>query len=268
MELHEIEKKSAIRAFYRANAKINESLTDSISMWVDTQDECSFEDIANKFLQKYREKGIGSKTTSSHFAFATASEPTLQGRPATSTTATDKKRPCLCGEEHAWKVCMYIVPEMRPQGWKGNNDTQNKVDDKISKNPNVKRVVERIRRHTTKNDKPKKSKQHSANMVANDANSVAITDVNSDDNDGENWVNFLTIAMSTDAKSNYALRNSFIVDPASHLHVCNMRDRFVSIESCDGKTLLTGDNGTVIEGFGYAYLWVTRACGKREKVKI
>ena len=268
MELHEIEKKSAIRAFYRANAKINESLTDSISMWADTQDECSFEDIANKFLQKYREKGIGSKTTSSHFAFATASEPTLQGRPATSTTATDKKRPCLCGEEHAWKVCMYIVPEMRPQGWKGNNDTQNKVDDKISKNPNVKRVVERIRRHTTKNDKPKKSKQHSANMVANDANSVAITDVNSDDNDGENWVNFLTIAMSTDAKSNYALRNSFIVDPASHLHVCNMRDRFVSIESCDGKTLLTGDNGTVIEGFGYAYLWVTRACGKREKVKI
>jgi hypothetical protein len=41
-----------------------------------------------------------------------------------------------------------------------------------------------------------------------------------------------------------------------------------SIESCDGKTLLTGDNRTVIKGFGYAYLWVTRACGKREKIKI
>jgi hypothetical protein len=55
--------------------------------------------------------------------------------------------------------------------------------------------------------------------------------------------------------SNFALRNSWVIDGASHVHVCNMRDRFESIEPCH-QVLLTGDNST--------YVWITKADGSKK----
>jgi len=75
----------------------------------------------------------------------------------------------------------------------------------------------------------------------------------------------LSAALST--PSNLALRDSWVIDGASHVHVCNMRNRFESIEPCH-HVLLTGDNSTVIEGWGIAYAWITKADGRRKKMRM
>ena len=94
-----------------------------------------------------------------------------------------------------------------------------------------------------------------------------------DDSDSEPCI-FTTILPETlglsaalSAPSNFALRDSWVIDGASHVHVCNMRNRFESIEPCH-HVLLTGDNSTVIEGWGIAYAWITKADGRKKKMRM
>src|SRR5467141_2242366 len=74
-------------------------------------------------------------------------------------------------------------------------------------------------------------------------------------------------AALSNTPSNFALRDSWVIDGASHVHVCNMRDRFESIEPCH-QVLPTGDNSTVIEGWGISYAWITKADGSKKKMRM
>jgi hypothetical protein len=51
------------------------------------------------------------------------------------------------------------------------------------------------------------------------------------------------------------------------LQVTYMRDLFESIEPCH-HALLTGDNSTAIEGWGIAYAWITKADGRKKKMRM
>ena len=60
-----------------------------------------------------------------------------------------KKRPCICGLEHMFSACPYLIESIRPQGWTADPEVQKKVDEKL-KLPNVKAAVERARKRIAK----------------------------------------------------------------------------------------------------------------------
>ncbi|MBC7849792.1 MAG: hypothetical protein H7Y31_08650, partial [Chitinophagaceae bacterium] len=263
----QIEEEGAKLHFYRANAKVNEALADSISLWEETlSDNASFEDIANKFLNKYREKGISSKTAV-RSAFATSTSDKPSEKPS-SDKSENKPKTCLCGDNHAWKVCFYIVPSIRPQRWKGDENIQKKVDGIIEKNPRVKSVVGRIRKLAE--GKKEKSQPTAANHAAE---TLTRTTESEDEKIRESFVT-LTSSMSLPVGTSnstfiYPLKNSFTVDNASHLHVCNMKERFLSLTICDEpQFLLTGDSQTAIMGFGDIWVKFTKTDGSIRKVKL
>jgi hypothetical protein len=93
-----------------------------------------------------------TKRSSSHSSFATVtSEPTLHSK---SLDDRSEGKKCLCGEIHKYKECKYIVPEICPKNWKGDDRVQKEVNEKINKSKYLKRIVDAIRKRFNESDNP------------------------------------------------------------------------------------------------------------------
>jgi hypothetical protein len=44
-----------------------------------------------------------------------------------------KPKQCLCGKEHSFKECYYLVNSIRPKDWKPDQAIQKQVDEKVKK---------------------------------------------------------------------------------------------------------------------------------------
>jgi hypothetical protein len=143
------------QAFYRVNRKINESL----SLIIQCRDgkggsPClSFDDLANEFLQKYRELSVSDSTKLTTASFATTSASAGGSKdmnPSTNATfhghnnRNRNKRPCLCGLEHHWNTCFYLIPSKRPAGWSPNEKIEKEINEKINKNVKLKSIIKKI----------------------------------------------------------------------------------------------------------------------------
>ena len=60
-------------------------------------------------------------TTANHSAFAT-----LQDNSPVPSTKT-----CLCGEEHLFRECQYLIESLRPHGWVPDEKIQRQIDEKL-----------------------------------------------------------------------------------------------------------------------------------------
>jgi len=69
-----------------------------------------------------------------------AFEATFQGHPISG-----KRRDCVCGEDHRFKECPYLVDSKRPPNWKPDSAIQQQIEEKL-KNPRLKETINRIRR--------------------------------------------------------------------------------------------------------------------------
>jgi hypothetical protein len=74
------------------------------------------------------------KSRTNQSAFST----TFQGQPQEETP----KKECLCGEQHLFRDCPYLVRERQPAGWKPDPAIQEQVKAKM-RNPKVKYAVNR-----------------------------------------------------------------------------------------------------------------------------
>src|SRR5947208_15704907 len=77
------------------------------------------------------------KTRTNQSAFST----TFQGQ---SQEETPKQKECLCGEQHLFRDCPYLVQERQPVGCKPNPAIQEQIKAKM-KNPKIKYAVNRAR---------------------------------------------------------------------------------------------------------------------------
>jgi hypothetical protein len=241
--LKEIDETSAKRAFIRANSKINENLADSMRIWEKSATTpWSFDTLATNFLTEYREKASSfAKLTPA--SFVTTNIAATDTTTANATQKPDnKKKECLCGRMHRFKQCYYIIPSQRPSNWQPNEKVQKEVNEKIEKNEKLKSIIERMHKSAISS-----TSNNTSNYTATDSDAEVFTT--------------LTTVLST---ATSPLRNSFIADGASHIHVCNMKDRFTEIRPATG-TLLVGDTTTAIEGYGDTYCWLTRPNGTRRK---
>jgi hypothetical protein len=97
-------------------------------------------------IQQYREFQASvpnQKASSSHGAFG----PTLNGK-----TPEGKRSPCLCGDDHRFSKCPYLIPQERPQGWKANSTKEQKVQEAL-RSEKLRDLVEDLRRYAIEYEK-------------------------------------------------------------------------------------------------------------------
>jgi hypothetical protein len=82
-----------------------------------------------------------------------------------------------------------------------------------------------------------------------------------------------TFAISTFTTSEqegaYALHDSFILDSASTIHVCNKRERFQTLRPAnESDYLITGASHIPIEGFGLVEITLKLTPTSSQKIKL
>jgi hypothetical protein len=91
-------------------------------------------------VQKYREyraENPERRLAATHSAFG----PTLNGRNPNGT-----RSPCLCGDDHRFSKCPYLIPQEQPDGWVGDKAKIQKVQEALVSD-RLRDLVEDLRRN-------------------------------------------------------------------------------------------------------------------------
>ena len=77
-----------------------------------------------------------------------AFDASLQGQPPAESSTGNWPPPCVCGTKHPYRECPYLIPELRPAGWKADPEVEKRVR-KALKNDKVCGGVERAKQRYT-----------------------------------------------------------------------------------------------------------------------
>jgi hypothetical protein len=210
----------------------------------DTGETCAdVPTLLNRYENRRRIKQTSQKTNKQQPAFAT-----LRGRTSKfeskdkyneGTSAKGNSRintrkppgPCLCGADHFYSACYYIIKSIRPTNWHPKMDLQRKVDDSIRNDPKLQETIEGIKARLAEKSQP---------FTPNDPPvAMAVSH-----QIGEAYATMPSTA-------NYRLRNSIILDSACDIHVCNTRERLIDLtDSETNDYLIAGDTTVPILGYG------------------
>ena len=104
-------------------------------------------DLLNIFQNIFRQTSANDLlSANSSSAYAA----TLQGRtpdprgPTSRTPSPNPPRECVCGKQHWFNDCFYLMESKRPHGWKPNTEIMKKVEEAL-KNPILRGKVEKIK---------------------------------------------------------------------------------------------------------------------------
>ena len=224
-----------VKEFLDAIANIDQAFADQWDSVI-SRGELNNTDFP-KIIQHFRNWKLhrAQRTTNSQ---PTAAFPaTFQGQTTEENKEEGtKKKPCLCGNEHAWRSCLYLIPILRSKDWKADPTIQAKVDEQMKK-PHIQKIVTKLQKKIT--DK-KQALRSSA-----------------DDNEAE-------IPMEAGFAGHegpYLLKNSFILDSGATTHICNNRQRFEDFVPAS-NTLYAGDGKVQVEGYGNVWIKVNRPSGQ------
>lgn len=182
-----------------------------------TKNYPALDELIDNFRRHLREDT--DTRSSSHGAFpATYQDESLnvttestKERTQVTKANADKKKPtnCLCGEDHQFKDCPYIVESVRPLGWVPNPDTTQQVEKKIKNNPRLKGIINGIRNGANKTAKESETEKDLSKEPA------GFTTICS------------TAMYSASSRETYPLRDSFILDSGATVHVCKLEIEFL-----------------------------------------
>jgi len=96
--------------------------------------ELDFHEIIQKF-REYQTESPERRPAATHSAFPA----TFQGK------GIDKDRECLCGVVHHFKECPYLMETKRTPGWKPDREVEQRIDEKLRTNANLKGIIDRLR---------------------------------------------------------------------------------------------------------------------------
>jgi hypothetical protein len=145
-----------------------------------------FYEVICAFRALKEERGIDKKKADIAFA-------TFKGQ-------SDKKRErdCLCGEKHRFSLCEYINECLRKPDFKLDEDLMKKIQQRIDASGRLKSIINRIRKEVLEAQKGSANAMHQIGF----ASAVSVSNM----------------AYSTMV---LPLQNSFLLDSASNVHVCN-----------------------------------------------
>ena len=212
-------------------------------------------------FRNHRRRAQALRALSSHSTFAT-----FNGR------TSENKRPCYCGSTQHWKweECNYITPSLRQAGWKGDLEIFKKVNEQIMNR----------RMHDPRRFFEKKYKYDGFNKIENEkkakGDSTNTTPVGKDSNKTSNELEsnkpaaFVThlihSSFQTGKNHSFKLYNSWIIDNASDIHVCNdqSRSRFHKTRDAVNDQLFAGKTSYTIEAFGTVTLSINTPNGIKD----
>jgi hypothetical protein len=177
-----------------------------------------------------------SQKGGSHSAFAASFQGKSLENSDSATTVTDKgKKPCLCGVQHRFRDCPYLIESIRPKDWKPDLTIQKQIDDKLRKRPNLRQTVNWSRKQATKKQDGQRAESSPADPEVQTRMSAG----------------FPVHVFTASTKSDYHLRHSFLLDSAANGHICNKRERFVDLRPATEEDFLYSGNTIIpIDGFG------------------
>jgi hypothetical protein len=164
------------------------------------------------------------KSTTSSMAFATFRG---QNDEASSLTESNTKRnTCICGKNHPYSKCWYIIRSKQPKWWKPNKEIEAKVSEAIAKDDKLGRKLKTMMEHDEQQNKDKDQKESNKPE--------------------EHHV----MALAFSAEIGSSLKNCFILDSGASTHVCNDISRFETYNPSVTGVLHAGDTTMRIQGTG------------------
>lgn len=133
LKLPDTEGNRAVRDFIYAVDDIAEGFT---NYWRNRLLESKLELDLHEIIQKFREHQAESP------------ERRLQDSPSAYTATLQGKslpKPCLCGDIHHFKECLYLIETNQPPDWKPDAELKQKIDEKLRGNAKLKGIIDRLR---------------------------------------------------------------------------------------------------------------------------
>ncbi|KAL2886178.1 reverse transcriptase family protein [Ceratocystis lukuohia] len=160
-----------------------------------------------------------------------------------ATTDQPKQKPvekaCLCGEMHRFSACLYLHPSLRPSDWKANQQIHDSINKKLADSWKLRKSVE----NSTKYVKKPESAQNKPDQPSNASTGIEIKKA------------FATSSTAgTFSVQNHdhfeRLRDSWIYDTGSDVHVTNSRMAFTETRQVQNEWLAAGSQKVKIEAYG------------------
>lgn len=169
-----------------------------------------------------------SSKSSTHTAFGgTLQGNQQQGSQRTQTSSVHK--PCLCGEDHRFSGCPYLIPQARTKGWTPDPQIDQTIKEKLAKNERLATAVDKAREWVQKKQGTAKEKPAENSIRGSFA---------------------VRAALAADSQP-YKLKNCWTLDSGTDIHICNDRSRFKFEKSAlKTDTLIAGKATYTIEAFG------------------
>jgi len=103
------------------------------------EDAPSVTDLIEEFKEHHRMQQMASSTIANNSAFAT-----LQNNSPVLPIKT-----CLCGEEHLFRECQYLIESLRPHGWVPDEKIQQQIDEKLMRYERLAVAVEKAQKEAS-----------------------------------------------------------------------------------------------------------------------
>jgi len=203
-------------------------------------------DVIEKYRNYRRVNQALSTSKASHSAFATFQDE----QPSTEPSERPKSMRCLCGEDHRFEKCPYLIDFLRSPDWKPDPEIQKRIKEKLQDRPRLKFAVNIARRRAKKKRDDKDNDKSKDNDESKDKDKTDVVPIGS----------FATaFARAGSTNMSYKLQDCWTLDGAADIHVCNdptNPDFEITRKASEDDMLFGGRNTYRIEAYGTAYITV------------
>jgi hypothetical protein len=142
---------------------------------------------------------------------------------------------CQCGMIHKIENCWELNPEKRPEGWKSNKISVQKIVKKAEQDAEVKKLLE-------------KSYAKEWKRIQEDAKTDTKSDTTTTSKSDARLGSYA--ARTTYSPQPYKLINRWIVDSGSDVHICNNIANFTWTKDAHGNEITAGKTTYAVEAYG------------------
>jgi len=181
-------------------------------------------------------------------------QPNSTGKQSNSTDKQKKHHTCLCGQEHLYSECPYLIPSKRPDGWSPDPQIALQVSDAVNRSERKQALIKRLVEESNKGKGNKKGKEVSTTQTA--------TPTQNEEQAGGVKTQFCTV--SGPITSEDELKNTVLLDSGASNHIFNNKMRFITYLPCNHESIFAGTTLAEVEGIGTARIMVQSSAGPRE----
>ena len=157
--------------------------------------------------------------------------PTDHTNSSTKRGNQDHRTECLCGKMHCFAGCPYLVELKRGCNWIADEEISRTICEKMEQSKGLTQAVERARNRRWSAQSSREPSRECTDQAEEPADIPAL--FTADIVGGAVYSSDLT------GRTDYALRDSFILDCGATMHVCNNCQCFVTTQEKHGLYILT-----------------------------